>query len=331
MLPLADLGFHVIAPDQRGYGRTTGWSSSYQGDLAPFGLINLVEDAATLIASLGYASAASVVGHDFGSAVAAYCGLIKSEIFQSVVMMSAPFEGSADEEISNQTDESIKQDIDRALAALRRPRKHYQKYYCCRTANNNMRHCCQGIGAFLRAYFYYKSADWEGNAPVPLKAWRASELALMPTYYIMNLAVGMAETVAEYMPSEQQIANCSWLPEKQLKIYAEEFGRTGFQGGLQWYRCGFDERQIGQLRNYSNQSIDIPSCFIGGEKDWGVFQKPGAYEKMQSRACTKMYSCDLVANAGHWVQQEQPEKVVELLSRFITQLPDNPKTNQFPG
>ena len=71
MGPLAAAGFHVVAPDQRGYGRTTGWDPSYDGDVASFRLFNLVRDALGLVAALGYRSVAAVIGHDFGSPVAA--------------------------------------------------------------------------------------------------------------------------------------------------------------------------------------------------------------------------------------------------------------------
>ena len=71
MLPLVQAGFHVIAPDQRGYGRTTGWDADYDGDLASFRLFNLVRDALGLVSALGYRSITAVVGHDFGSPGAA--------------------------------------------------------------------------------------------------------------------------------------------------------------------------------------------------------------------------------------------------------------------
>ena len=77
--------------------------------------------------------------------------------------------------------------IHEALATLDRPRKHYQWYYSTRQANADMRYCPQGVHAFLRAYFHYKSADWTQNKPFLLKSWTASELAKMPSYYIMDL------------------------------------------------------------------------------------------------------------------------------------------------
>ena len=93
MLPLAQAGFHVIAPDQRGYGRTTGWDADYDGDVASFRLLNLVRDALGLVAAIGHASVAAVIGHDFGSPVAACCALVRPDVFRSVVLMSAPFGG----------------------------------------------------------------------------------------------------------------------------------------------------------------------------------------------------------------------------------------------
>src|SRR5437660_4268840 len=72
MPALAAAGFHVVAPDQRGYGRTTGWDADYDGDLASFRLLNLVEDELRLVAAIGHRSVALVAGHDFGSPVAAW-------------------------------------------------------------------------------------------------------------------------------------------------------------------------------------------------------------------------------------------------------------------
>jgi pimeloyl-ACP methyl ester carboxylesterase len=61
----------------------------------------------------------------------------------------------------------------------------------------------------------------------------------------------------------------------------------------------------------------VKSCFIAGKSDWGVYQKPGDFERMQASACTRMVGCHLVAGAGHWVQQEQPDEVTRLLLDFL--------------
>ena len=331
MLPIAQAGFHVVAPDQRGYGRTTGWNGDYDGDVGSFSMLNLVRDALGLVSALGYRSVACVAGHDFGSPVAAWCSLVRPDVFRSVALMSAPFAGPPPLPFNTVNDvpqsggaagpsfAASRASIHEELAALERPRKHYQWYYSTREANDNMRNCPQGVHAFLRAYYHFKSADWKQNKPFPLKSWTADELAKLPTYYIMELDNGMAETVAPEMLSASEIAACKWLPEDELGVYSAEFCRTGFQGGLQWYRCGTDGKYAAELQTFSGRVIDVPSCFIAGKSDWGTYQRPGDFERMQGRACTQMLGCHLVDGAGHWVQQEQPETVSRLLVKFLRQ------------
>ena len=324
MLPLASAGYHVIAPDRRGYGRTTGWDDSYDADLEDFSLLNMTRDAVALVSALGYRSVSAVIGHDFGSPVAAWCSLIRPDVFRSVVMMSAPFAGppalpfdSANASTVPGTAGASPIDINARLASLPRPRKYYQQYFTTRDADRNMLHAPQGLQAFLRAYFYYKSADWKGNTPFALKARTAEELAKMPTYYVMDLEKGMAETVAPEMPSTKEIAKCKWLTEEELGVYTVEYGRTGFQGALQAYRCNFDPKLTAELRLFSNRTIDVPSCFIAGKSDWGPYQTPGAIDTMRNTACTQMVGFHLVEGAGHWVQQEQPDKVNAVLVQFV--------------
>ena len=321
MLPLADAGYYVVAPDQRGYGRTTGWSDDYDGALAPFRMLNVVTDALALLSALGRRSVDAVIGHDFGSPVAAFCALARPDVFRSVVMMSAPFAGPPQLAFGGAAGQANAATAPRSvlddLAALPRPRKHYHWYYSTRAANADMQHAAQGIHGFLRAYYHHKSVDWDGNKPFRLNAWEAGELAKMPTYYIMDLAQGMAETVAAEMPSRAQVAACRWLTEDELAVYAAEFARTGFQGGLNWYRCRTAGTPNADLALFSGRTIDQPSCFIAGARDWGVYQKPGDLEAMQAEACTRMLGCHLVPGAGHWVQQEQPEAVSALLLAFL--------------
>jgi pimeloyl-ACP methyl ester carboxylesterase len=324
MIPLAAAGFRVIAPDQRGYGRTKGWDGDYDGDLQSFRMLNLVRDALGLVAAMGYRSVAAVVGHDFGSPVAAWCALIRPDVFRSLVLMSAPFPGppalpfdTANLPPATAGSAATFASIQDALAALPRPRKHYQWYYSTRPANADMRDCAQGVHAFLRAYYHYKSADWAGNKPMPLASWSAEELARLPTYYIMDLDRNMAETVAPQMPSPERIASCRWLPDHELTVYSGEFTRTGFQGGLQWYRCQTQGVGGAELQVFSGRTIDVPSAFIAGASDWGVYQFPGIFEQMQTSACTRMEQMHLIEGAGHWVQQEQPERVTALLLAFL--------------
>ncbi len=320
MPAVAAAGFHAVAPDLRGYGRTTGWSTDYDTDLRPFALLNVVRDVLGLAFALGYRRAAAVVGHDYGAIVAPWCALIRPDVFGSLAFMSAPFPGPPEAPFDtdrNPPAQAAGPTIHEALAALPRPRKHYQWYYSTRQANAQMWHCPQGVHDFLRAYFHHKSADWKANRPHRLASWSAAELAKMPTYYVMDLADDMAATVAKEMPSTDEIAACKWLPDEELAVYAAEYQRNGFQGGLNWYRTRTQGTIDNELALFSQRTIDVPSLFIAGKSDWGVYQQPGALERMQERVCTKMAGCHLIEGAGHWVQQEQPEAVSALLIDFV--------------
>jgi len=315
MPALAAAGYHVIAPDQRGYGRTTGWDADYDGDLTGFRFMNLLRDAIGVLFACGHRTAEAVVGHDFGASVAAYAALVRPDIFTRMVLMSAPFSGPPSVPFGPPAGKGP--DIHAALAALARPRKHYQWYYSTRPANENMWHAEQGVHDFLRAYYHHKSADWKANKPFELAGWTADELARMPTYYIMDLADGMAEAVAKEMPSAAEIAGNTWLPDSELKVYSEEYARNGFQGGLNWYRVRTGGRVSGELEVFTGRTVDVPSTFISGRSDWGIYQTPGAIERMQKIACTKMKEIHLIEGAGHWVQQEQPDEVNRLLLQFL--------------
>jgi pimeloyl-ACP methyl ester carboxylesterase len=311
MPALAAAGFHVVAPDQRGYGRTTGWNADYDGDIAAFRQLNLVRDALGLVRALGVKAVAAVIGHDAGASVAAYCGLIRPDVFRRVVLMSAPFGGPP------QPGQGTGGEIQSTLASLLRPRKHYRWYYSTRPADDDMWRCKQGVHDFLRAYYHHKSADWPGNRPYPLAGWTAGELAKLPTYYVMEQEQTMAQTVAAEMPSADAIAACVWLPDAELRVYSGEYGRTGFQGGLQWYRCGTEGWPNAELDMFAGRAITVPACFISGASDWGIYQTPGTIERMQAAACADFRGVHLLEGAGHWVQQEQPELVTRLLLTFL--------------
>jgi pimeloyl-ACP methyl ester carboxylesterase len=229
--------------------------------------------------------------------------------------MSTPFLGTATLPLGTADQprpNAAATDLDKELAALPRPRKHYATYSASEAANADMWQAPQGVHDVLRAMYHFKSADWKGNTPHPLKSWSATELAQMPEYYIMDLDKGIAATVAAAMPSKAQIAACRWMSEADLKVYSTEFIRTGFQGGLNYYRMGAGL----DLKAFAGRTIDVPACYVGGGSEWAVYQTPGAFEGM-NKVCTQLQGVHLVANAGHSLAEEQPEAVNRLLLDFL--------------
>ncbi|MEG3164014.1 alpha/beta hydrolase [Sphingomonas sp. PB2P19] len=324
---LADAGYHVVAPDQRGFGRTAGWVNDYDAPLAPFSLLNVTRDALGLVSALGYQRTAMLVGHDFGSPVAAYCALARPDVFPSVVLMSAPFPGApafpfnTAESGASPAQPNTAGQLAAALASLSPPRMLYQQYLSTREANDDLSRPAQGVHAFLRTFFHVKSADWLGNSPRPLETPTAEAFAQLPTYYIMERGKTLPENVAPFEPSAAEVAACQWLTEPELAVYTEEYSRTGFQGGLQTYRVYTDPVLTAELRLFSGRTIDVPSLFVGGNSDWATYVSPGALEMMKTNATTRLNAIHLIEGAGHWIQQEQPARLGAVLVAFANTVP----------
>lgn len=317
-LPLAQIDCHVIAPDLRGCGRSVVTPVAYDDDLLPYSMLNRVSDVLGVVRALGHDTVAAVVGHDWGGSIAAWCARLRPDVFRSVVSISTPFFSAPSLPLNSANKKQpvlVEGDPRDDLAALTPPRKHYQDYLATRVANDDLWHAPQGVHDLLRAQYYFKSADWNGNRSFPLKSWAASEMAKMPKYYIMDRDKGYAETMAAQMPTKAQIAACHWLTEEELGVFSTEYTRTGFQGGLNLYRI-FDA--AGDLNAFSDRTIDVPALYIGGASEWGPYQAPGVLEHMND-VCTKLLGVKFVRGAGHSVPEEQPEAVNQLLSSFLRQ------------
>jgi len=367
--PIADLGYRVIAPDLRGFGRTvlqsqttiSGHALDYAEPIDAFRLSNYIHDALALVFALGYHEVACVVGHDFGSAVAGLCALTRPDVFRSVVLMSAPFLGApplpagapVTDSLSEQQADLTKkkpnmhESLDAIFAGMAPPRMHYQHYFSSSRAAHDMdlsESSAPEFRAFIRRYFHIKSADWGPAAspdgrPRVLKGWTAEEAAHLPVYYLMPRGVSMPEAVAaaceEYVGMGGERDRCGWMDEEELMVFVNEYGRTGFQSGINKYRCVTCDIDLplgttgnavahkdymADLSLFSHLHITIPAIFIAGELDWGPFQSPGALAKMKNELCTDMRDVVFIPNAGHWVQQEQPERVIGCLEIFLKQI-----------
>lgn len=335
---LAAAGFYVVAPDQRGFGRTTGWDTrAYEDvDLTSFSLTNLVRDVVMLVHALGYRSVRCAAGHDCGAITAATCALIRPDFFESVVLMSHPFNGSPSLPFNTANEGTVEE---RAAAAsrgggggaegsaaasgihedlARHGRKHYKWYYSTPQANPDMALPPEQLHRFLRGYFHLKSGSWPGNKPRPLSSWSAEEIVQMPGYYIMPLDATMPQAVERDMVGEPSkgLSSHSWLPDDELAVYTSEYARTGFQGGLNWYRVrtAAGGRYTKDYEAFAGKKIEPPCAFVSGKQDWGIYQEPGALDKMTSGAvCSDFRLLRLLDGVGHWVPQEAPKEVVETI------------------
>jgi pimeloyl-ACP methyl ester carboxylesterase len=353
MVPLAEeTNCFVVAPDQRGAGRTTGWENraKYYNSIhiEDFSATNLVRDLVVFIHSIGYSNAKCVVGHDFGAVSASMLALMRPDMVGKLVLMSHPFKkvpsitpvsSGSSESTSNAKAiaESVldakatemfhalgAKDLSTALAALNPARKHYRSYNSTSGAVKDWNAPFPSLREFLLGYFHVKSALFGPNSRAGyLKALTAEEMGRMPFYYIMPLQSSMSAAIKQLLVNENDDArrSLSWLPEEQLTVYVSEWQRTGFLAALTWYRARNDpERVAADLALFAGKEIlEIPTLFISGAQDWGNYQEPGALESMESgKSCSDFRGKVLIDGAGHWVQQEQPRLVIENIVKFVT-------------
>ena len=309
MILLSKQGYYCIAPDQRGYGKTLSIKEEKTNN---FSIVNLSKDIFELLKKLKI-NKYHLIGHDFGSYVSSYIALIYPQCIISLTIMSMPFGGPLKERNINKL-----ATINKELSSLKPKRKHYQYYFSSKSAASNIINSRQGLKKFLRSYFYFKSYDYPFNKPFKLNSFTAIELAKMPEYYIMKYNLGMAQTVLNFTPSQHEINNCKWLTEKDLLIYYNNFKLRGIQEPLNWYKVMLSLREQKKLINLKLPSIiSIPSLFIAGEADWGIYQKPGELEKMESLFFNNYAGTKIIKKAGHWVQQEKPTETFKEIISFL--------------
>ncbi len=162
-----------------------------------------------------------------------------------------------------------------------------------------------------------KSAD-APNDPHPLEDSTAEELSKLPDYYVMPLDMGMSETVSGAMSltAIERANQSKWLTDIELQVYVREFGRTGFQGGLNWYHVATNPELMQDIDIFAGKRMEVPLLFIAGTKDWLPYQVPGSLKRMHE-ACDIFGGNRWIEGAGHWVQQEQPERVVLKVLDFL--------------
>ena len=106
-------------------------------------------------------------------------------------------------------------------------------------------------------------------------------------------------------------------------MYADEWARNSFQGGLNWYRIQTQPAIASDVEAWSGAKISVPTVFVAGKRDWGTYQEPGALEAMEQGKSVKegfYRGTILVEGAGHWVNQEQPKRCVEEILKMVTEV-----------
>ena len=305
-------GYYCIAPDQRGYGYT---KSLTKENLNSFSVLNLTKDISLLTDKLNIKKY-HLIGHDFGAYISSYMCLLYPKKILSLTLMSMPFPGPPS---YKNIDRLYK--INKKLSLLKPKKKHYQYYFSSYGATKNIMKSRKKLITFFRNYFHFKSHDYINNKPFRLRNFTAKNLSKMPEYYIMFYNLGITQTIKKYAPSLYEINNCNWLNNEDLKFYVNNFLKSGIKKPLFWYKVMLSRKEQIRIINLNlPRKISIPSIFISGNADWGMYQKPGDLENMESLFLKNYFGRVIINKAGHWVQQEQPNKTFNAIINFFKKI-----------
>ncbi|MFD4523794.1 alpha/beta fold hydrolase [Streptomyces sp. NPDC058470] len=277
---LAAAGYRAVAIDVRGYGR-----SSRPAATEAYRMRELVEDNAAVVHALGEPSAV-IVGHDWGSPIAANSALVRPDVFRAVGLLSVPY----------------------APRGGPRPTEIFA-----------------GMGGgdeeFYVSYFQ-RPGRAEAEIEPDVRGWLARFYAglsadTMPEPGAPDLHfVGPGGELLDRFPVDGRLPG--WLGEDDLDFYAGEFERTGFSGALHRYRNM--DRDWEDLADFDGAPITQPSLFIGGGLDASTTWRADAI-KAYSTTLPGLFSSDILDGCGHWLQQERPDETNRLLIDWLASLP----------
>lgn len=276
---LADAGFHVVAPDQRGYG-----DSDAPEDIAAYSILHLTGDIVGLVHALGEEQAV-VVGHDWGSPVAWALAQMRPDMFRAVVSLSVPFMGRGPWP---------------PIAGMRQAfgdRFFYQIYFQTPgVAEHELQH---DIPATMRKMLYGASGAVERSGG--------------------SFGVEGAPPASSYMLARMPDPGADlppWLNAEDIDAYVQSFQKSGFRGGLNWYR-NIDHNWV-LTGPFQGKKIKQPALFVAGDRDVVPFN-PEAEQRMRE-AVPDLRDVVVLPGIGHWTQQEAPEAVNEALLGFLASL-----------
>lgn len=282
---VAAAGYHAVAMDMRGYGGT-----SKPAAISAYSLSELIGDVVGVVAALGEQQAV-VVGHDWGAPVAWYSALMRPDVFRAVAAMSVPYTppfGALPEGMTLS-------DVSRMVAG---DRNYYRLYFqepglAEAELESDMRRSVLG-------FLYSISGDIVRDG-------------LQPIGFDGHFPAG--ETWLEQLVIPERLP--SWLTEADVDFYIGELTRSGFRGGLNWYRNIDLLPSI--LAPFFGAVLRQPVCYLAGELDLIAGNTPAALEAMR-QALPDLREYEIYAGAGHWIQQERAAQVSDALVRFLRSL-----------
>ena len=281
---VAQAGFRAVALDMRGYGQTT------QPDaIEDYSLSHLVGDVVGVVNALGYDEAV-VIGHDWGGPVAWYSALMRPDLFRAVGVLSVPFNPP----MALPAGMSLG-DVMRANAA---GRNYYRLYFQePGVAESELE---ADVARNMLGFMYGVSGDIVRDGIHP-QGWDG--------YFPAGEKLLQRVVVPDALPS--------WLTQADLDFYVGELERTGFRGGINWYRN--IDRIPGILAPFVGRTIEQPSLYMYGEYDLIAGNTPEAVAALPKLlpGLTQIIRCE---GAGHWLQQECVQEVNESLVRFLAGL-----------
>ncbi len=272
---LAAAGFHVAAPDMRGFGRT-----SAPADIGAYSIFDTVGDMVALVAALGE-NRAAIVGHDWGAPVAWHAALFRPDVFSAVAGMSVPppFRGRG-----------------RPLDTLRE----------------------SGITNFYWQYFQTPGVaerEFERDVDVTMRTLLGRGFSDPAAPLFIEDGKGFLGDISAIRPLPD------WLSEADLSYFSEAYRKSGFSGGLNWYRN--IDRNWELTAPWQGAQIHQPSLFIAGSNDSVITGRIGAKRVTDmERVLPNLKQKLIIDGAGHWVQQERADEVNAALIAFLKESAD---------
>lgn len=275
---LAAAGYRAVAIDVRGYGR-----SSKPASTDAYRMLELVEDNVAVVEALGEQPAV-IVGHDWGSNIAANSALLRPDIFRAAALLSVPYAprgGPRPSEI---------------FAGMGGDEEFYVSYF--QQPGRAEAEIEPDVRGWLAGFYAALSAD---TMPAPHS----------PDPHF----VSKGGTLRERFPTDRAP---SWLSEQHLDFYAGEFERSGMSGALSRYRNM--DRDWEDLAAYDGAPLTQPSLFVGGSLDASTTWLSDAIDAYPT-TLPGLVSSHLIDGCGHWIQQERPDEVNRLLTEWLDALP----------